>query len=225
MTNVLLPASAREAERAESVSRTILDVEAVHSLLSPELALVDPDLAAAARMLLPDPVEPERTRSASPALSTTPSRPLALPERTPAPSTREPTRRIRLAAVAATGLAAVAAGAFVFALAANRGTAEETRARADASRAALQSRAAREARAARSYTWPAVPGADAYEFEILRGKVVVFETTTREVAIELPARRLSPGHYTWSVTPTFANRGPASVRRPVVEGTFQVASS
>jgi hypothetical protein len=227
MTNVLLPVRAHEAERAESASGTVPDGEAIHPMLSPELALVDPELAAVARMLLPDPVVPERTRPTSPALRTAPPRPLALTEQEPAPVTRTPARRIRLAAVAATGLAAFAAGAFGFALAADHSAADETRASADASRAALQTQAARQARAARTYTWPAVPRAEAYEFEILRGKTVVFETTTQEVAVELPPRvRLSPGRYTWSVTPTLGNRGAAaSGRRPVVEGTFEIVPS
>jgi hypothetical protein len=103
---------------------------------------------------------------------------------------------------------------------------EQTRARTEASRAALQAQSARQARAARTYTWPAVPGADRYGFEIRRGNAVVFETTKAETVVELPQRlRLAPGRYSWYVTPISENTGVASAARPVVEGAFLVAPS
>ncbi len=217
MTNVFLPVRLHELEARSDEP----------SLLSPELALVDPDLAAVARMLLPEPVVLERPRPEPQPLRTAPAQPLTQPERASAPpSTPTPAKRRRLAAVAVTGIAALVTGALGFALAQDHRAAEQTRARADASRAALQAQSARQARAARTYTWPAVPGAERYGFEIRRGNAVIFETTRAEAVVELPQRvRFAPGRYSWYVTPISENRGAASAARPVVEGTFQVAPS
>ena len=217
MTNVLLPVRRHELETSADAP----------SLLSPELALVDPDLAAVARMLLPEPVVLERPRPEPQPLRTAPARPPTQSERASAPpSTTTHARRLRLAAVAVTGLAALVAGTLGFALAQDHRAAEQRRALAEASRAALQAQSARQARAARTYTWPAVPGAERYGFEIRRGTAVIFETTRAETVIELPQRvRFAPGRYTWYVTPISENQGAASAAPPVVEGTFQVAPS
>ena len=126
--------------------------------------------------------------------------------------------------MAATGLAALVAGTFGLVLAARPTTADTNGGSADASRAALQARAARQAREARTYTWSAVPSAVAYQFKILRGDDTVFETTTTDLAVELRVR-LAPGRYTWLVTPTFENQSAVLLRRPVVEATFEVATT
>jgi hypothetical protein len=128
--------------------------------------------------------------------------------------------------VAAVGIAALVAGALGFALAQEHRAVEQTRARTEASRAALQVQSARQARAARTFTWPAVPGAERYGFEVRRGNAVVFKTTKAETVVELPQRvRFAPGRYSWYVTPISEKTGVASAARPVVEGAFQVASS
>jgi len=141
------------------------------------------------------------------------------------PSRWGATKRSRLAAVAAAGFAALAAGVFGVVRVTDQATTDAMGA-ADASRSTLQAQAARQVRAARSYRWTAVPGAAAYEFEMLRGEDAVYEATTTALAVELPARlRLAPGRYTWSVTPTYEDQSAVFLRRPVVEATFQVAPS
>jgi hypothetical protein len=194
--------------------------------ISPELALVDPDLASSARMLLPDPGEPERARLAPSAVTAT-SRAEAqvVTARKPAgtPAARKPIPRSRLAAVTATGVAVITAGVLGLVPAAGHRASDVTLGGTHAQASALQVRAARQARAARIYTWPAVPGAETYEFKILRGAQVIFETKTTDSAVELPAQLpLFPGRHTWSVTPMFTNR-PGSATRPLVEVTFLVA--
>lgn len=196
--------------------------------ISPELALVDRELAAAARMLLPDPGELERARrtpSAVTAASRADAQVAAARKPAGTPAARTPIRRSRLAAVTATGVAAITAGMLGLVPAAGHRAADATLAGTHAQASGLHVRAAQQARAARIYTWPAVPGAETYEFKILRGVQAVFETTTADREVELPAElHLSPGRYNWSVTPRLADQSAASATRPVVEATLVVES-
>jgi hypothetical protein len=184
--------------------------------VSPELVLVDPALAATARALLADPVPlgiPKERRARTTAA--------------PRASARTPAPRSRLSAIAATGVAAIAAGALGLVPAAGYRAADATLAgtRTQTRPSELRSQAVRQARSARTYRWSRVPGAEAYQFEILHGADLIFEATTRELAVELPARlHLSPGRYTWTVTPTFENQS-VFLRRPIVEATFEVSSA
>lgn len=196
--------------------------------ISPELALVDPELAAAARNLLPDPGDLWPLYRAEPVVSAAAraSEQSAPPKLVGNPSLRKPTRRHRLVAIVAAGVAAVAVGTLGLVQAAGHRAADATLTAVHTQPSGLRAQAARQAREARTYTWTAVPGAAAYEFEILRGENAVFQTTTTDLAVELPVRlRLSPGRYTWSVTPTFENQSTVLLRRPVVEATFQVATT
>lgn len=192
------------------------------SAITPELALVDPQLAATARALLPD---PGRFRPASDLRKPVDMR--ARPARAPQqirPTTGRARRATRSALVCVLGAAAIAAGALgLVSIPWNHGAARPPTFDA-APRSQLQARASRRAKAARRYTWPVVPGAEAYQVKLVRGRQPVYEATTRTPAFELPAGlHLVPGRYTWSATPQ-PNGSPVSpVARPVVEETFEVA--
>jgi hypothetical protein len=179
--------------------------------ISPELALVDPELAAAARALLPGPGE------FRPAWHTQPAAP-AQPAADVQPARRR-ARHVRRAALVACALATAAAVG---------GALETTRAgRHEAMQVPVARpvvRPPQQARESRTYTWPAVPGARTYEIRLLRGREPVWSATTTAATAELPARvRLAAGRYTWSATPAFGKPLLDAAARPVVEMTFQVA--
>jgi hypothetical protein len=190
--------------------------------VSPELALVDPELAAAARALLPG---PGQFRPAWKAQAPAPARPASPGQRAASEQTSGPhISHIRRAALVACALAAAATVGGV--LEAIRGGGQET-AQIPAAQAAAgaphEAVVAREVREARTYTWPAVPGARTYEITLLRGREQVWSATTTATTAEFPARlRLAPGRYTWSATPAFGKSLLDAAARPVVEMTFQV---
>jgi hypothetical protein len=204
------------------------------SQLSPELALVDSKLAAAADELreLARHLRERRVPDVAPAVQVPPT-PVRAPTQAPATAAPKPAaitsppvraRRERFATVALVACAsAIAAGALgLVPAAAHRAGASP--AAAPASPSDLQARATRQARAARTYVWSAVPGAQAYEVKIHRDGRVVHEVTTRRLAVVLPERlRFSPGRYTLSVTPASGLPASAPAAGPVVETTFVVA--
>jgi hypothetical protein len=189
--------------------------------ISPELALIDPQLAAAARALLPDPGQfrPASDRQAHAGLRiTVPRKPLQTP-----PTTGRTHRAKRATAVCVLAATAIAAGALGLMASKWDRAAAQPSARNAPPRSLLQARAARHARIARTYTWPAVPGADSYQIKIMRGQRPVFEATTRKPALQLPAElHLHPGRYTWTATPQLNNASLSPTARPVIEETFRV---
>jgi hypothetical protein len=192
--------------------------------ISPELALIDPQLAAAARALLPD---PGQFRPAS-GLRAYAGMRLPLPRKPlETPPTTGPTHRARhVAAVCVLAAAAIAAGALGLMASTWDHAAAQPSARNAAPRSLLQARAARQAHIARTYTWPAVPGAEAYQIKIMRGQRQVYEATTRKPALQLPAElHLQPGRYTWTATPLLNKSSLNPTARPVIEETFQVIPS
>ena len=196
------------------------------TLVSPELALVDPALAASARAALP---EPGCFRPASAPRVPAPRRDQmpAIPGPVESPSAATPNRRggrarHRLPAVLAAASALVAAG-LGSSFGGTGGTALPPVADASPS---SQARATSQARAARTYEWPAVPGAATYSVRLaLRGQTV-YEATTRGTSLQLPeGLHLPPGRYTWSATPRLAAAVSGRAARPVVEGAFEVVAS
>lgn len=180
--------------------------------ITPELALVDPELAAAARDLLPDPGALHATWCAGVFSGRSSS---AVPQAPVAPPAARPTRRDL--SVVAVFLLATILGVVLFALWRH---AASPPAAAGARQAPRPLRVADESRAARTYRWPAVAGARGYLFEIREGERILFAATTRRPAVELPANlTFSPGRYAVSATARLAGSSDG-VTRPVLEATF-----
>jgi hypothetical protein len=162
--------------------------------VSPELALVDPDLARAARAeARAQPWE------------------LVAPSAVPAPSVARPrrNRRRRLVAAMIATLAAaggIVASAGIFPRAEDR----PTLARPDPQFAP-----------ARTFAWTAVPDADHYRIRFYRDADVVLEARPAEPRYVLPSTfKFSPGRYRWTVEA--AEPDGNGYRPPVVASSFDV---
>jgi len=214
--------------------------------ISPELALVDPDLAAEARAALHEPGMfrprfPVRAvwatpTSRVPALGAPVAKAPVFRAPVPAPHASAPPasaparfaepqvrRRRRLSSpvvgiAVACSLAVAGAGAWIF----SGGDRVPARAMSLGSEDAFRARAQQQTRTARAYSWPKVPTASGYAVELRRGGRVVYSATLRTPAVALPpGLRLAPGRYSWSVTP-IREAGSRSAPRPVLEETFIV---
>jgi len=191
-------------------------------MITPELALVDPELAAVARALLPGPGE------FRPAWREQPAVPVTLLAATQ-PAGGRPARRHarhvrRTAFVACALVTAVAVGGILESTMSERHEAMQIPVAQPVARPPQTADVALAAKEARIYTWPAVPGARTYEIRLVRGRKAVWSATTTSAAAELPAGlQLAPGRYTWSATPSFGKPLLDARARPVVEMTFQVA--
>ena len=188
--------------------------------ISPELGLIDPKLAAAARALLlgPGRFRPAWHEGAAATSALRARLPLVTRPRVLVRRTRRATFvacAIATAAITAGGLASAPAGWHL---------PTWQRPAHPAPPPPVQTRAARQTQAARVYSWPAVPGAQAYKVKILRGRESIYEATTSAPTLELPEElKLSPGRYTWSATPQF-KPGSSRAARPVIEETFEVST-
>lgn len=182
--------------------------------ITPELALIDPELAAAARARLPEP------GAFRPAWSTRPEQ--AIPcspvrQRDTTAAARARTRRRHHGTLAVVGALVVSAAAI--ALGVTHPGSRDGAKRAETERAT----SSRTVAPGWTFAWPDVPGAQTYRITIMRGDRRVLETTTAASSLELPTSlAFPPGRYTLSATAHRAgSSGPTG--RPVIEETFVVA--
>jgi len=187
--------------------------------ISPELALVDPELAALGRAALHEPgcfVPASRPFQDRPPAALVPEA-----QRCAEPVSRRRSRGFVLAGSGALGVGlALAVLGLRLVAPASRASVTPAVARAEAHAGAL-----RDARAAGIYAWSAVPGARAYRVVIRRDTRTVFATTTPTPTVVIPASlRLAPGRYTWTATPSRPDGHIVPEAQPVVEATFVVAS-
>ena len=205
--------------------------------MSPELVLVDPGLAEAARRGLP--VPPDTLEELG----------LARARQLPvvAPRARRPRRR-RSRVVTATGMLVVVAGtAFLVgsrvdvdrpaaaplaSIAEPQQPAGRTRASEPVNESAARTpsprRSTRVANATRRFSWPPVVGASGYHVELFRGSALVFRDDTKKPEILIRQRwrfngrqrRLKPGAYRWYVWPLVGGQRKAEA---IVQAKLEVS--
>jgi hypothetical protein len=173
-----------------------------HEPISPELVLVDPALR---RLLLqyPDVQIPRWQVRSTPKVAPPPA--------------RRPSWRSHV-------LVAAAAAAVTAAIVIVPGGASPTPA------APRTSGAAPAAVAPRTFAWVATPGATGYKFALYLGSKVVYEATTPEKQLTLPAswrhqgtsRTLVPGHYRWYVWALDRPGARTEGKRALVQATLEV---
>lgn len=215
-------------ERAEPVEPSGLPNVALHPI-SPELALIDPDLARAARELLPD--RPRfAARPAVPALTEETVVVERVPDRLePVPETSRPRpRRRRVRLLAAAGL--IALGALLTLVVGRErspapvqqqtqavsGTTSPSQGASPSQKAAKPKPKPAPAAAVhaaplpgQTFAWVATPGASAYEFQLFQGGERIYRARVAKPRLVLPGRwredgrphALLPGNYRWYVWP------------------------
>ena len=194
-----------------------MDPQARQEPISPELALVDPELAARLRAL-PDPPVPAPRR---PVVESPIGRVLVPVPAAPTAPPRPRFMRLRPAlgrlAVAAcvSALAAPYAVATVRTPAVGLSVLRPAAAQSPGDRSRDERRAARKtkrppvAAASRTFAWAPVPGAGSYQVRIYRGSTQILRRTTVRPSIVVPpswrydgrAQRLTRGDYRWYVWP------------------------
>jgi hypothetical protein len=211
--------------------------------ISPELALVDPVLAASARELLPDVVDTlSRDRPLTARSSSPDSDAVVALARAGLEAADEPDGSLRgRRSHSWRGLAAVAAGTVVVLLLL------DVRVHVGRTPASAETSAAEEAPVARTgapapqpagtaapqarrFAWAPAPGATGYHVELFRGSALVFSKDTPTPQLTVPARWrhrgqrrvLSAGEYRWYVWPVTAGRRAAQA---IVQAKLDVPAS
>ncbi len=202
--------------------------------ISPELALVDPELAERLRrrMLAEDAAleaDPPVITTVTPVPARSPAASVAEPLRVAEPAAVEPPsgtaddehgrfatwrpRGVTLANGVATALVVLIALVPLLAFLPPR-QAPSVGARADAATNAPQ---------LRTLSWPAQLDADYYVVQLLRQGKVVWTSLPQEPTADLPAA-LSSGTYAWRVYSGFGPIDRNEHRGPIANGTFEVAA-
>jgi hypothetical protein len=204
-------------------------METLEEPISPELALVDPELRRRSLACLPDQpwiafVQPAAPRDAAPVPGSPP----------------KPRRLASRLAVAAVCVAAVIAALIAVELTRPAPTVEEVPPAAPAVPASAQTaavpRASHPVRGVegrgrqREFAWAPVPGAASYRFALARGATQILSARTPEARIDIPPfwrfrgrdYRLRPGTYRWAVRPAFRAQGRIRYGKPVVSSRLTV---
>jgi hypothetical protein len=185
--------------------------------ITPELALVDPDLASRARPFLHEPGRflPDIAQGPATSAPAAPSR----DARPVAPGVGHRLRTVRPLAVLLAALVAVCL-ATTGGAPSSRGAAGQAAPRVVAwgGHRSVVDNPVRSP----GYRWPRVPGAVSYRVELLTKGRVLLVTTTKTPTFPFPSTlHLDPGRYTLSATPVREQADPR-IARPVMETSFDV---
>ena len=184
--------------------------------ITPELALIDPELAATARAALPDPgaFHLGTSRSSGPLRTA----PLTSPAHTPN-TARQPARFPRSGLL----LIAVVAAAMVYAwpFGPSEGHDEPSRQAAPVPHDSVSARPARPS--GTTFAWSRIRNAQSYRLDVRRASDIVYTTRTKATQAALPTNpRLPRGTYSWRVAPIYELKPVAEIGPPIVEGTFAI---
>lgn len=206
--------------------------------ISPELALIDPELARRARSKLPDVYSVGSFGAPAGAVAAPGSEPgrrvvgpfpsrrshhAEVPPRRERPSTL---RYVAAAAVLALSLAALGGETYLWTASVRAGGTQSS-----PPPPAAPPPGAPAAPTARIFTWPPAPGAVAYRFGLYRGGTGVLVARTREPRFELTGRWryrgrwyvLVRGPYLWVVTPLRPAAAGLRAGPPIVRATYEFA--
>jgi hypothetical protein len=204
--------------------------------ISPELALVDPELAAEARAALPEPRPFVRPRPVERPTAVEPPGPVGRTGAIEQPgaiegpaAARRPPRRSRRKRVA--GLLALA-GALVVAASLAAVMLDQRRAEPEPTLRSAQAppppavrppAAAQKLPADRVFSWAPAKGALYYRVEFFRNGKLFHAAQTADPALRLPGTlRFPPGAYRWSVRPATVGNDGVAMRAAILTRSFRV---